>query len=130
MALQPYSALHGGLEEVVLNFRFQVNGTSDPDFIVQANGFVTDITYAADGTFTCTLHQNFRYQILIKADCSLQDDKANDIEFVSYTQSTGAVVLQGIDRDTPADTVPTDDTWVHVTLVFCRRNDPAAVRAI
>lgn len=130
MSLGTYPAVHGGREEVVLNFRFQVNGTSDPDFIVQSNGFVTDIAYAATGVFTCTLASNHRYQALISYNAKLQDDLANDIELTSYTQSTGAVVLQGFDRETPAATVPTDDTWVHVTLVFCRRNDFAQVRGI
>jgi hypothetical protein len=131
MSKQPYSGLRGGPEEVTLNFRFQINGTSDPDFFFGSGGLVSDIVRDGIGAFTVTLDKNYRYQDVIVCHASVAGDLTDDAQYVSWTQATGALVVNTILQDgTQAVDDPADDSWVHVSVTFCRRTALAQLQAI
>lgn len=101
------------------SFRFRVNGTSDPDDIIDPNGNVTSITYAATGVFTVTLDPAFRPQQLV--------DWKVSVEFNAAAAFAGYVDVDSYDRDAgtftvstyavAVATVPTDNTIIGVTIV-------------
>ena len=114
-------SLSGNQEEVTYNFRFQVNGSSDPDNLVGCVGLITDITWVSAGLWDIQL-SNF-YPTLINCDAS-SDDAVGDMrgKFVSYTAATGVLRVTTVDEALAA-VDPTDDSYVHVTAVFGRRTD-------
>lgn len=130
MAKQPYPGLRGGPEEVTLNFRFQVNGVTHPDAFFGSGGLVTEIVRDAAGEFTLTLDKNYRYQDVI--NCRVDsEDLGVDGYYVAWTQSTGALqVSTCADAAATTEADPTDDTWVHVSVTFCRRTALASSQAV
>ncbi len=108
-------------EVVCLDFRFQIDGTSDPDLLVCQPGVIDSIAYTATGVYTITLTEGYWYPKLITGHASVDSTGiTDDVKFTSYTPSTGVVVLQGVLQDgSQAAAVITDDAWVHVTLKFC-----------
>ena len=130
MAKQPYPGLRGGPEEVTLNFRFQINGTSDPDVVFGASGLVTDIVYDAAGEFTITLDPNYRFQDVLTCHVS-STDLGVDGYYVGWTQATGALQVSTVaDAAATTEADPTDDTWVHVSVTLVRRTQAATSNAI
>jgi hypothetical protein len=130
MAKVPYPGLRGGPEEVTLNFRFQINGTSDPDAFFGSGGLVTDIVRDAAGEFTITLDKNYRFANVINCFVA-SEDLGVDGYYVAWTQSTGALQVSTIaDAAATTEADPTDDTWVHVSVTFCRRSDLASSQSI
>lgn len=124
MALAPYPLLTSGPEQVELKFRFQINGTSNPDNVVGSAGLVEDITRNDTGEFTVTIHPSYRYQNLVVCHASVQADLDVDAKYVSWTPSTGALVIHTVAYDdAPAAGDPADDSWVHVTATLCRRSE-------
>lgn len=131
MAKVPYPGLRGGPEEVTLNFRFQINGTSDPDAFFGSGGLVTDVVRDGVGAFTITLDANYRFTNVITCHVSAEDDLDVTGRYISWTQSTGALVVNTVQHDgTPAAADPADDTWVHVSVTFCRRANLASSQSI
>lgn len=117
-------------------FRFQINGTSDPDFQVPA-GAVDDVVRTSAGLFTITLPQTERYPALISCTGSVQTAAVGAgtvgalFTPVSYTASTGVLVVRIVDQDgTPGAADPADNDWVHVQAVFCRMTVLAPTGAV
>lgn len=124
MALPPFPFLTVGPERVQVDFRFQINGTSDPDNVVATAGLIDDITRDSIGVFTVTLSKYFRFTDLITCHASVAGDLTDDAKYVSWDPDTGALVLNTVLQDgTQAVDDPADDSWVHVTAVFCRRQN-------
>lgn len=122
--------LSNQLESVIVAFRFQVNSTSDPDNVVGGAQVVTEISNSS-GVVTCTLAPEYRFPVLIACHVGVEGDLTNSAQFTSYTQSTGALVVTTFANDgTPAAAEATDDVWVHVIAVFCRRNDMAPTESV
>ena len=131
MAKVPYPGLRGGPEEVTLNFRFQINGTSDPDAFFGSGGLVTDVVRGGVGAFTITLDSNYRFTNVLTCHVSAEDDLDVTGRYISWTQATGALVVNTVLHDgTPAAADPADDTWIHVSVTFCRRSDLASSQSI
>lgn len=128
----PYTQLNAQPELITLDFRFQVDGTNDPDSYVGIAGMVDSIVYSATGVYTITLNQAYRFPKLLVAHASVDSvGLTTDVRFTSYTFATGVVVLQGVLQDgSTAAAVVTDDAWVHVTLKLCRRTDLCPTLAI
>lgn len=125
-------------EQVTLKFRFQVNGTSDPDFIVPANCGVTDVTYAATGVYTVTFDEKFPVFIGGRATVMpATPETAGNVDFLigidvaDYSSTAGTLVMYavGVDGTTAAE-VPEDNSWIYCDLTFCRRSSLAPSGAL
>jgi hypothetical protein len=126
-----FMGLCGGPEEVTYNFRFQINGTSNPDNLVGGNagGKVTDVVRISAGVFDVEFA--IGYPTLLAGQVNLQDDPTMGGQIVSWTQATRKLRVQtNLQDGTSAAADPTDDKWVHVNVVFCRRDKMAPVVAI
>ncbi len=131
--LGPYIAMTEGAEQVKLCFRFQVNGTSDPDFLYPANmsAVVTDVTRAgAAGVFAVQLGVGHRWPGFVGGGGYVLGDDgvslglAVQTSVADYVPSTGVLTLRTVDPytdATPAAVDPTDNDWVYVELCFQRR---------
>lgn len=90
-----------GLEFVAFSFR--VNGTSDPNGIVQAGANVVDSIAYAGGEFTVQLTKNYARQIvaIIPKLASADRTVLEDIVYKSgsYSATAGTFVLAGVTDD-------------------------------
>lgn len=103
------------------HFRFQVNGTSDPDNIipVAATAGVATIDYTAVGVYSIVLTRALGQ--LVTVHCSTLGNAAasnEKVHTVSWTASTNTLLLQSVLNDTA--TVLDDNTWVCVTIHWAR----------
>lgn len=117
---------HANPSEVVMNFRFQINGTSDPDNAV--GRVVSDISRASQGVFNVTLKAEYRYTTMVTCFCSIENDPDKSVQPTSWNSSTGVLVVTTSDDTQTGDWAaqdPADDTWVHVQLTLCKRSDQA-----
>jgi hypothetical protein len=131
MAKQPYPGLRGGPEEVTVNFRFQIDGTSDPDAFFGSGGLVTDIVRDGAGAFSITLDKNYAFTNVVCAHVSVEDDLDVAGKYISWTGSTRVLVVNTVVHDgSPAAGDPADDSWVHVSVTFCRRTNLATSQSI
>lgn len=130
--LGPYIAMTEGAEQVKLCFRFQVNGTSDPDFLYPSNmsAVVVDVDRTAAGTFEIELGQGHRWPGFVGGGGFVMGDDGVSLGLEvqcavsDYTASTGKLVVRTVDPytdATPAAVDPTDNDWVYVELCFQRR---------
>lgn len=132
--LAPYLAQAEGGEQLLCSFRFKVNGTSDPDFLFPSNmaHVVQDVTYAATGVFTVTFAVGHRWPGLVSGNGKVMSNATGaalgqTVEFGvdDYVASTGVLtvrVFSDADGDgTYAGSVPTDNDWICLDLVFQRR---------
>jgi hypothetical protein len=129
MALQPYPAMNGGPEQVTHRFRFQVNATSDPDNIVGAAQAVTDIVRDDVGEFSLTFAHAYPTFVSASFGRFGSGEQAQMIEVLSYTASTGVLVIQCL-SDAGAAEEPTDDDWITCDVTFCRRQNLAPSASI
>ena len=130
----PKPVLATGPEQVVLAFRFRSNLATDPDAVVGGAGAITAIAEAA-GVYTCTVAKEFRFLTLVSCVAGVQGETLDDAQYTSYTSSTGALVITCFQPATElaAQVVgpPTsDNTWIHVNAVLCRRSALAPEEAI
>lgn len=122
-------ALSGTPEEICLRFRFQINGTSNPDFLVGCQGLISDVVRDDVGDFSVVF--NLKYSTMVNCHITVEDSVGDMIGVpVSWTGSTGTLALTTFDTETPAAADPTDDSWVHVTLTLCRRSQLAPTVAV
>lgn len=130
MALSAYEDAAFGPEEIQLNFRFQINGTTHPDFVVGGAMSVQDITYVSAGVFDILMARGCAFEDLIT--CFVDPEAlAFGGKFVSWTQATRMLRVTTYGNDgTPAAADPTDNSWVHVRATWCRRSKLADARAI
>lgn len=121
MARKEHPGLCGAPETVTHSFRFQVNATSDPDNFVGGSQTVTDIVRDDVGEFSISF-ANF-YPLFISASFGRlgSGEQAQMIEVLSYTASTGVLVIQCL-SDAGIAEEPTDDDWITCDVTFCRRN--------
>lgn len=113
--------------EYMQHFRFQVNGTSDPDFIipVAATAGVATIDYSATGVYTIVLTRALGQLVTVSCNTLGNAAASNEkVHAVSWTESTKTLVLQSVLSDTA--TVLDDNTWVCVNLVWARYVNDAA----
>ena len=91
---QEYAGLVNGPEQVELNFRFQINSTSDPDNIVPSKQGVADVTRISTGLFDVEFSR--KYPAMVRANAGLLAASASGVkvEVVSYTASTGKLRLR------------------------------------
>lgn len=122
-------ALSGTPEQATLDFRFQINGTSDPDFLVGCEGLVSDVVRAGVGDFDITF--GVKYPTMLTCHVTVADSVGDMVGFdVGYNSATGVLSINTFDTETPAAADPTDDSWVHVSVTFCRRSQMAPTVAI
>lgn len=133
--LAPYLQMTTSPETVVVRFRFQINGTSDPDFLVPHAQGVIDIARTGAGVFAITFAD--KYPVFIGASGYVMAGViAASHQLIpvggpaAYVASTGVLTLSSLDLDTPAVTEPTDNDWAYVEAVFCRRSTLAPSGAI
>lgn len=128
---QPKPNMSSGPEQVIVSFRFQTDVGADPDAVVGGYGVVTAVANSS-GVYTVTLAPEFRYTTLINCVAGVENDPTKSVQFTSYTQSTGALVVTGLDDGggVHAAAEVADDKWIHVTATLCRRNDMAPSVAI
>jgi hypothetical protein len=133
MAQQPKPGLFAGPEQVVIAFKFQVNGVTDPDNVVGGAGVVTDIVEAA-GVYTITLAPEYGFTTMVSCVAGVEDSTLEDADYTSWTVATRALVVTTYTKatDLAAQVVgpPTDDKWVHVQAVMCRRSNMAPTESI
>lgn len=89
--LAPFAGLVNGPEQLEVNFRFQVNSTSDPDNVLPKYQGVSDVTRVSEGLFDITFTE--KYPVFIMASGSILAASASGVkvEPVSYTASTGVL---------------------------------------
>lgn len=114
------------------HFRFQVNGTSDPNFIIpavgEASGVLT-IDYTATGIYTVVLNRALGQLVTIHCSTLGAAAASNEkVHAVSWTAATKTLVLQSVLNDTA--TVLDDDTWVCVSITWARYAGDAASGAL
>lgn len=131
---QPKPVLSTGPEQVILAFRFRSNLATDPDAVVGGAGTITAIAEAA-GVYTCTLAKEYRFLTLVSCIAGVEGETLDDAQFTSYTASTGALVITVLQPSTDAAAQvvgpPTsDNTWIHVQAVLCRRSQLAPEETI
>jgi hypothetical protein len=116
------SQLLGGPHQLLKAFRFQIDGTNDPNFQVPA-GAVSDVVRDSTGLFSITLPVGERPPILVSVTGNVQQATAASTTLalvvvpVSYTASTGVLVVRTEGSTGVADD-PEDDAWVHIQAVF------------
>lgn len=121
MARTEHPGLKGAPETVTHDFRFQVNATSDPDNFVGGSQTVEDIVRDDVGEFSLTFAN--KYPLLIAANFGRlgAGEQAQIVEVLSYTASTGVMVIQCL-SDAGIAEEPTDDNWITCSVTFSRRN--------
>src|SRR5690348_3352983 len=138
MALAPYVMMSESPELVKLCFRFQINGTSDPDACVPA-GAVLDVDRTAAGTFEIELPANKRPPTFIGATGSVMGDDGVSLGLIvqaavdGYVAATGKLTVRTVDTytdATPAAADPTDNDWVYIEATFCVRTSLSPSAAI
>lgn len=133
-----YSDLVNSPEQITVKFRFQINGTSDPDFIVPALSGVTEVTRTSAGLFAITFAEKWPVFIGMQARVLPVTAATNDLTVscvvTSYSSTTGilSITVSGPVTDylTVAAEDPVDDSWVYVEATFCRRSGLAPSGAI
>ena len=129
MPLAPYLSQTNLAEEVTVKFRFQINGTSDPDALVPHMKGVTDVARSGVGVFAATMAD--KYPIFVGLTGNVMGDSGATLGLVvqgdvaGYVASTGVLTFRTVDTytdATPAAADPTDDDWVYVEATFCRRS--------
>lgn len=120
------------VERVV--FRFQINGTSDPDFVVPGFQGVTEVTRASAGVFNITFAT--KYPVMIGFFGSvLEGTPAHDLivkaSAVGYNSTTGIlqVTVVGADGGTAVED-PINDDWVFCEVFFAKFSGQHAAAAI
>lgn len=133
--LAPFVATSALPEQVRYCFRFQINGTSDPDFIMPA-GAVKDITRSSAGVFVVKLNDGQRPAGLVGLVGSvLEATQAHDLmvkgSVAGYDATTGflTITVVGADGTTAAED-PADNDWVYVEATFQRRSVYATAGSI
>ncbi len=119
MARTEHPALFGAPDTVTHQFRFQVNGTSDPDNFVGGSQTLDDIVRDDPGEFSLSF-ANF-YPLFINHSFGIMGagEDGLTVEVLSYTPSTGVLVIQCLLDG--AATEPTDDDWIGLSVCFSRR---------
>lgn len=131
--------LAGSPELVTINFRFQINGTSDPDAVVPGNALVTNVTRTSAGVFAVTFGEIF--PVFIGANGAVMSVTAGEASYGlivqttpgSYSTTTGILTVHVVDPytdATPAAADPTDNNWVYVSATFCRKSTMAPSAAV
>ncbi len=132
-----YSPLTNNPETVTYHFRFQVNGTSDPDVLFPANCGITDITRSGVGAFSVVFAESHPAFVTMSGSLlqsgALGASDAVVFQPVSWTASTKTLAIRAVDPDAagvPAAADPDDDTWVCLSVTFCRKTAFAVSAAI
>jgi hypothetical protein len=134
MALAPYLAQTTSPELVRICFRFQINGTSDPDALYPGYQGVTDVSRSGAGVFVVTFAEKWSAMVGFTGTV-LEATPAHDLivkaALAGYDASAGTLTLTvvGADGSTAAED-PVDNDWVYVECVFARRNGLQASVAI
>ncbi len=136
--LAPYTPACFTPEVVETCFRFQINGTSNPD-VAFPSGQVVSVTRTGAGAFDVVLPAHMRYSNYVGLTGTVQGDSGATLGLVvqnavtDWASATGTLTVYTVDTytdATPAAADPTDDDWVFVKAVFLRRNTLAASEAI
>src|SRR5574342_66363 len=113
-------------ESEVVRFRFQINGTSDPDFCFPKSG-ITDIVRSGAGVFAITFDR--KYPAFVGGNGMVMGDDGVSFGLIvqttpaDYVANTGILTVRTVDPytdATPAAADPTDNDWVFVEAVFSR----------
>lgn len=139
--LAPYLAQTEGAEQVEACFRFQINGTSDPNFLFPSNmaHVVSDVTRNAAGVFDVTFALGHRWPGLVAVGGSVMTASGAGLGLIvqsavaDYDASTGVLRVRTVDPytdATPAALDPADDDWVCLRVVFQRRTQFSSTVAI
>src|SRR5690606_5447300 len=136
MSVAPFLMMSDAPEIVKLVFRFQINGSVDPDSVLPA-GIVTDIVRTGAGLFTVTLNRYNRWPVLLGATGHVVGSTVGmtvepaGVPDTAYDSATGELLLRVVGQDgTPAATDPADNDWVYVEATFARRDILAQSAAI
>lgn len=129
MSRNEYQLLVGAPEQVTHKFRFQVNGTSDPDNFIGGAQTVTDVVRDDVGEFSITMKNKYPTFVGGVFGRVGSGEQAQMIEVLSYTASTGVVVIQCL-SDAGVAEEPTDDDWIYCELTFCRRSQLSPTTSI
>lgn len=121
------------VERVV--FRFQINGTSDPDLLVPGFQGVSDVTHVSAGVFDVTFET--KYPTFIGALGTVMEATPTHDLLVkvsgpgAYSATTGILRVTIVGADgTPAAEDPVDNDWVFVEAFMGRRSGMHASKAI
>ena len=125
MSFAPYMLMSAGPEVVFHVFRFQINGTSDPDFQMPA-GAVVDVVRQDAGDFDIEYKEKFPVLLGVMGsvmEATPEHDLQVKADLADYDASTGVLSISIVGADgTPIDEDPADDDWVFVVAAFGKRN--------
>lgn len=135
MSLAPYLLMTKSPEQVLEAFRFQINTTNNPDFLMPSQQGVLDVVRVSAGLFDIFFATKYPELISCTGAVQVAAVGAGTVgalfTVVSYTPATGVLRVRIVDQDgAPAAADPADNDWVHVQAVFCRRNKLCQVGAI
>jgi hypothetical protein len=126
MSLAPYLAQTTSPELVRVCFRFQINGTSDPDALYPGYQGVTDVARVSAGVFDITFADKWPALVGLTGtvlEATPAHDLAIKAALAGYDSSTGIlrITVYGADGSTAAED-PVDNDWVYLEVTFARRN--------
>jgi hypothetical protein len=119
-----------------VKFRFQINGTSDPDFALPKLG-ITDVVRSGAGVFAVTFDRKYPTMVgltgNVMGDDGVSLGLAVQAAVTDYVAATGVLTVRTVDPytdATPAAADPTDNDWVYLEVTFSRTTALVVVSAI
>lgn len=138
MSRAPYLSQTAAPDQTTLRFRFQINGTTHPDFVMPG-GLVKDITRGAAGVFAIQLPDGVRPPVftglvgMVMGDSGATLGLIVQCELADYVVATGVLTVRTVDTytdATPAAADPVDNDWVYINATFQTRTQGSAEVAI
>jgi hypothetical protein len=125
-------------ELVTVKFRFQIEGTSDPDNLFPGYQGVTNVVRdGAAGKFIVTFAE--KYPAFVGCVGTVMGDSDASLGLVvqahvgDYSATAGTLTVYTVDTysdATPAAADPVDEDWVYLECTFCRYSNMQQTQAI
>jgi hypothetical protein len=135
MSLAPMLAQTKHPNVDLVAFRFQVKGptgTDDPDNLFPGYQGVSNVVRTSEGLYSITF--DFKYPFMLACTGAVESADSNTlgthVQVVSYTASTGVLVVKTTANDNGLVEDPVDDAWVHVICVMARQTGAYVTQAI
>lgn len=122
--LAPYIAQIGNPEQLTLKFRFQVNGVTNPDFVLPGS-CVIDVVRTGVGVFEIAFAEKYPVFVGLVGNV-LAATPVSDLQVkagvANYVATTGKLTVTVVDSGVAAAADPVDNDWVYCEVTVCRRS--------
>lgn len=132
MSLSPMLAQTKHPNVDLVAFRFRIDGTDDPDGLFPGYQGITSVTRSSEGLFAITF--DFKYPFMLACVGAVESAVANTtgtaVQVISYTASTGVLLVSTTANDDGLVDDPVDNAWVHLFCVMARQTGSYVVQSI